>query len=104
MFHAAAARDRNSRQRGRLTVPRVRVYSRSGCHLCDELLDTLLPLLRNQADVDVCDVDSRSDWLEKFGDRVPVVEVDGRFVCQYTLDAAAVHQALSAGPNAVTAS
>jgi predicted secreted protein len=85
-------------------VPRISVYSRPGCHLCDELVDMLLPLVRNQAVVDVCDVDSRSDWRERFGDRVPVVEVDGRFVCQYSLDAAALKQALTADGSAMTAS
>ena len=83
---------------------RVSVYSRPGCHLCDDLLDMLLPLVRDLAVVDVCDVDSRSDWRERFGDRVPVVEVNGRFVCQYTLDVAALRQALVADANAMTAS
>jgi glutaredoxin len=85
-------------------VPRISVYSRPGCHLCDELVDMLLPLVRDLAVVDVCDVDSRSDWRERFGDRVPVVEVDGRFVCQYSLDAAALKQALMADGSAMTAS
>jgi hypothetical protein len=64
----------------------------------------LLPLVRDLAVVDVCNVDSRSDWQQRFGDRVPVVEVDGRFVCQYTLDAAALRQALAFSANAMTAS
>lgn len=85
-------------------MPRISVYSRPGCHLCDELLDMLLPLVRDLAVVDVCDVDSRNDWRERFGDRVPVVEVNGQFVCQYTLDVAALRQALMAGANTMTAS
>lgn len=85
-------------------MPRVTVYSRRGCHLCDELLEALLPLLRDSADVEVCDVDSRRDWQEAFGDRVPVVEVDGHFVCQYTLDATAVRRALSGMSEGVKAS
>jgi hypothetical protein len=68
------------------------------------LVETLLPLVRDLAIVDVCDVDSRSDWQKRFGDRVPVVEVDGHFVCQYTLDAAALDKALTAGAGAMTAS
>ncbi len=85
-------------------MPRISVYSRPGCHLCDQLVDMLLPLVRDLAVVDVCDVDSRSDWRERFGDRVPVVEVDGQFVCQYTLDAAALKQALTADASAMKAS
>ncbi len=85
-------------------MSRISVYSRPGCHLCDELMDQLMPLVRGLAAVDLCNVDSRSEWREKFGDRVPVVEVDGRFVCQYTLDAAALQLALMASAIAITAS
>ncbi len=85
-------------------MPRISVYSRPGCHLCDELVETLLPLVRDLAVVDVCNVDTRDDWRQKFGTRVPVVEVDGRFVCQYTLDAPALQQVLAARTNSMTAS
>ncbi|HEX9853313.1 MAG TPA: glutaredoxin family protein [Woeseiaceae bacterium] len=85
-------------------MPRIRVYSRPGCHLCDELIEALLPLVRDSAVVDVCNVDTRDDWRLEFGDRVPVVEVDGRFVCRYTLDAPALRQALAGATSAMAAS
>jgi thioredoxin-like negative regulator of GroEL len=70
----------------------IRVYSRPGCHLCEQLIEELLPLVRGHLDVEVVDIDSRPDWQAKFGVRIPVVEFDGNFVCQYTLDAPAVRE------------
>ena len=68
----------------------LRVYSRQGCHLCEELIEALLPLVRGRLDVEVCDIDTRADWRERYDTRVPVVEYDGELVCQYHLDRDAI--------------
>jgi hypothetical protein len=73
----------------------VRIFSRAGCHLCELLIEEITPLLRGKARLEVLDIDSRSDWRETYGTRVPVVELDGRFLCEITLDRAALHKALS---------
>ena len=62
------------------------VYSRQGCHLCDELLEELLPLVRGRLGVEVRDIDTRDDWRETYNTRIPVVEYDGEAVCEYHLD------------------
>lgn len=64
----------------------IRVYSRPGCHLCEQLIEEMLPLVRGKLDIDVVDIDSRDDWRDAYDIRIPVVEFEGRFVCQYTLD------------------
>ncbi|MBT8086359.1 MAG: glutaredoxin family protein [Woeseia sp.] len=71
-----------------------RVYSRPGCHLCEVLIDELLPLIRGKASLEVCDIDSRSDWHEQFGLEIPVVELNGERLCHFTLDRAAISAAL----------
>ena len=58
------------------------VYSRRGCHLCEVLIE-------------VRDIDSREDWRERYDSRVPVVEFDGRLVCEYTLDRDAVEAVIA---------
>ena len=68
----------------------LRVYSRHGCHLCEQLIEELLPLVRGQFDVEVCDIDSREDWQRAFDVRVPVVEFRGEVVCEYHLDRSAI--------------
>ena len=64
----------------------IRVYSRPGCHLCEELLDELQSMVRDQIAIEVVNIDDRAAWSETYGSRIPVVECDGKFVCQYTLD------------------
>ena len=68
----------------------IEVYSRRGCHLCEVLIEDLLPLIRGRMQLEVRDVDSRAEWRERFDTRVPLVEFEGRFVCQYQLDREAV--------------
>ena len=68
------------------------VYSREGCHLCEQLIEELLPLIRGKLDVNVQDIDSRPEWQAEYGMRIPVVEWNGEFVCQYTLDELAIRR------------
>lgn len=75
-------------------LPEIVVYSRPGCHLCEVLIDELLPLTRDRATLLVRDVDSRSDWRERFGLEIPVVELAGERLCHFTLDRGAVLAAL----------
>ena len=76
----------------------LRVYSRQGCHLCDLLVEELLPLLRGRLDVEVCDIDSRPDWRAKYDIRIPVVEYEERLISEYPLDRDAVFRLLGSLP------
>ena len=76
----------------------IRVYSRPGCHLCEKLVEELLPLVRGRLRVEVVDIDSRPDWKRKFGIRIPVVEYCGQTVCQYTLDVDGIREILAELP------
>jgi Ni2+-binding GTPase involved in maturation of urease and hydrogenase len=71
------------------------VYSRHGCHLCEVMLEELLPLVRGQFDVIVHDIDTREDWKRAYDTRVPVIEYDGELICQYHLDRQALAALLS---------
>ncbi|MEO8443408.1 MAG: glutaredoxin family protein [Gammaproteobacteria bacterium] len=68
----------------------VVVYSRRGCHLCEFLLEELVPLCRGRATIRVCDVDERQEWQQAYGNRVPVLCVADREVCAGRLDRDAV--------------
>lgn len=76
--------------------PRLTLYSRAYCHLCDEMIIGLRGL---QADfrfqLDVIDVDSDSALERRFGERVPVLVHNGQELCHYRLDAVAVTALLS---------
>ena len=75
--------------------PTLYVYSRRGCHLCDVLVEELLPLLRGRLDLEVRDIDTRDDWRDRFNVRIPVVEFDGKVVCQHRLDRPAIEAILA---------
>ena len=77
-----------------MTKPLLKVYSRPGCHLCEQLIEELQPMIRGRADLEVLNIDSRPEWTEKYATRIPVIELGSRFLCQYHLDADAVDEAL----------
>ncbi|HEY4365925.1 MAG TPA: glutaredoxin family protein [Steroidobacteraceae bacterium] len=64
------------------------VYSRQGCALCEEMLEELAQVLPPPvaATVVVQDVDADPELERKYGQRVPVLLVDGEFLCCYRLD------------------
>ena len=63
------------------------VYSRPGCTLCVEFIAELAELLGERAhDVQVIDIDGDDELIRRYFERIPVLEVDGRLVCQYRLD------------------
>ncbi len=76
-------------------LPLITVYSRRGCHLCEELLEELEPLIRGRAAVKVEDVDTNPEWVELYGLLVPVVYYAGSEVCRYQLDRSAILQLFS---------
>ncbi len=75
--------------------PAVIVYSRPGCHLCEQLIGELAPLLRGRAELEVRDIDGHGPWERQFGTRIPVVEIAGRVICEFHLDRDAVEEALA---------
>jgi len=79
-------------------VKSIVIYSRKDCHLCGIMIEELQPLIRGKLDLVVQDVDSREDWREKYHTRVPVMEYDGEFICQYHLDREALARILSKNP------
>ena len=71
------------------------VYSRFGCHLCEDLLQQLT-LLQQKHDFSITevDVDSSPQLIDQYGSQVPVVTCGGEQICHYFLDQAAILQVL----------
>lgn len=70
--------------------PSIQVYSRPGCHLCEILLDELMLIIRDQLELEVCNVDTDRDWQARFGQRVPVVVFEDQEICHFKLDKEAI--------------
>ncbi|MEX2106377.1 MAG: glutaredoxin family protein [Solirubrobacterales bacterium] len=66
----------------------VVVYSRPGCHLCEEAIATIASLHEEGYRFSLHEIDIESDelLLRRHLERIPVVEVDGKVVSELTLD------------------
>ena len=71
-------------------MSRLIVYSRQGCHLCEVMIEELLPIIRGRIELEVRDIDTRDDWRERYDIRVPVLAHEDEEVCQYQLDRGAL--------------
>jgi hypothetical protein len=68
-------------------VSRLTLYSREGCHLCEELLAELAPWAAARgASVARLDVDADPVARRRYGHRIPVLLVDGEPVAYGRLD------------------
>jgi len=68
-------------------VPRVIVYTRRGCHLCEIVKESLSKLERHASFTwQEVDVDSDQQLHRKFTDEVPVVFIDGRKAFKYHMN------------------
>jgi len=66
----------------------VVVYSRPGCHLCEEAIEQIVALHEEgyRFDLHEVDVESNELLLRRHLERIPVVEVDGVEVSELILD------------------
>jgi glutaredoxin len=72
--------------------PRVVLFARPECHLCDEARAGLERLRGDGLDFELEEVDIESDdeLHVRFLERIPVVELDGEIVSELHLDADAL--------------
>ena len=66
------------------------VYSRQGCHLCEDLIEELLPLIKDKLTLEVRDIDTNTEWHERFFMDIPVVEYADEIICMHFLDRDAI--------------
>ena len=77
-------------------APRVVLYGREGCSPCAHARDALRRLGREFAfELHERDVDADPALAARYGDRVPVIAVDGREVSEGRIDLGAVRRALA---------
>ncbi|MGH2540295.1 MAG: glutaredoxin family protein [Actinomycetota bacterium] len=67
---------------------KVVLYSRPGCHLCDEAREVVLAERdRTPFDLEEVDIETDDALLRDYGVRIPVVTIGGAEVFEYTVDA-----------------
>ena len=74
----------------------VLVYSRPGCHLCEEAVGEIAAIHAEGYEFELREIDIESDegLLKRLLERIPVVEVDGAVVSELRLDADALRARL----------
>lgn len=87
---------------GEHAVIHFTLYSRSYCHLCDDMLTALSALAITDSVIDVIDVDADEALVAQYDELVPVLTArrDGQSaqrLCHYFLDEAAVRAFVAAG-------
>ena len=68
-------------------MPEVILYTRAGCHLCDEVKQTLARARAHAAfTLHEIDIDSSPALRARYNDEVPVVLIDGKKAFKYHLN------------------
>ena len=56
----------------------VTIYSRLGCHLCDDAHNTLESLREElNFEIEVINIDEDAELIKLYSDQVPVIHIDG---------------------------
>ena len=78
-----------------INKPILTLYGRPDCHLCDDMLAALEDLRsEHEFAVAVMDVDTCPEWLDVYGEFIPVLTLAGEEICHYFLDMAKVREVL----------
>jgi len=76
--------------------PRLTVYTREGCALCEEMIAELGALIAARGiAVEILDVDADERARARYGLKVPVLLADGEPVCSGRLDGDLVEDLLA---------
>jgi hypothetical protein len=74
-------------ERGRVADTTLIVYVRAYCHLCDDMVAALEPLVAGRGvEIVQVDVDADPALEARYGDRVPVLLAAGDELCHYHLE------------------
>jgi thioredoxin reductase (NADPH) len=67
------------------------LYLRRWCHLCDELIEALEPLIDGQGVIlREVDIDEHAEFEDAYGEHIPVLCAGERELCRHRLDEGAV--------------
>ena len=76
-------------------MPKVTLYTRIGCHLCDDAKEVLEAVRREKPfELDVVDVDTDPALVALYTYEVPVITIEGRKAFKYRVDAASLRAKL----------
>ena len=80
---------------------RLTIYSKPGCHLCDEMKSLVHRIIAEQSSdraiaLEEIDISSDSALLDRYGLEIPVLFIDGKKVAKYRVSEADLTQMVEA--------
>ncbi len=77
---------------------RVTIYSKPGCHLCDEMKAVVHRTMVDQdVSVEEVDISTDPDLLDRYGLEIPVLMIDERKVAKYRITESELRRILDRG-------
>jgi len=73
----------------------ITIYTRSGCHLCDNAIAVVRQVVGGRAAIELIDIDTDPALVERYTVRVPVIAVDGTEIAEYQIAPEQVEAALA---------
>jgi len=68
-------------------MTKVTIYSRQGCHLCDDALNTVESMREElKFEIEVINIDENAELVKLYSDQVPVIHIDGTHHDFYKVD------------------
>jgi glutaredoxin len=65
----------------------VTVYSRHGCHLCENALEILTPLSKElDFEIEIINIQDNQELINLYSDQIPVIHIDGKHHDFYKVD------------------
>jgi glutaredoxin len=63
----------------------LRIYTKPGCHLCDEMKEVVLRVLGGRDHISLEEIDISSDpaLVERYGLEIPVLMIEGKKVAKF---------------------
>lgn len=80
---------------------RLTIYSKPGCHLCDEMKALVHRVIAHDAaahdiSVDEIDISADRDLVDRYGLEIPVLLIDGKKAAKYRVSEAELRRMLEA--------
>jgi glutaredoxin len=65
----------------------VTIYGRSGCHLCENVVNSLVPE-KDQLNIEINEIliDNNKELEDLYGQLIPVIHIDGKYFSHFRLD------------------
>jgi hypothetical protein len=76
---------------------RLTLYSKPGCHLCDEMKAVIRRVIGNDSLVEEVDISTDPALMARYGVEIPVLEIDGRKVAKYRITEEKLKRAVEGG-------